>query len=277
MRWIGGRESTNIEDRRGMSMGRGIVGGGIGTIVLILIGLFFGVDPSALLDSVGTAPVEQGMPAPETQAEAAQRKFVSVVLAQTEDTWGAIFQRMGRRYDPPRLVLFTGVVQSACGMAQSASGPFYCPGDQRVYLDLSFLSDLSTRFGAPGEFARAYVIAHEVGHHVQGLLGTLASGEDDRYGASGSSVRTELQADCFAGIWARRTDQAQHILEQGDLENALQAAASVGDDRLQLASTGRVVPDSFTHGSSAQRTRWFKRGFDSGNLANCDTFSELQL
>jgi len=288
MRWIGGRESTNIEDRRGISMGGGVVGGGLGTIVLIVVALLFGVDPTTLLDSIGSdpglqAPVQQGAvqqgTVPETQAEATRRQFVAVVLGETEDTWGGIFQRMGRRYEPPKLVLFTRAVQSACGMAQSATGPFYCPADRRVYLDLSFLDELSTRFGAPGEFAQAYVIAHEVGHHVQGLLGTLPQGGfgDARTGASGSSVRAELQADCFAGIWARHTDQEQHVLEQGDVENALRAASSVGDDRLQRAATGRIVPDSFTHGTSAQRARWFKRGFDSGDLGACDTFSAPQL
>lgn len=287
MRWGGGRESDNIEDRRGMSMGGGVVTGGIGTIVLVVVALLFGVDPSAILN--GTDPgVQQGgqsvsneraAPVQETAEQAQLHKFVSVVLAETEDSWGATFQKMGRTYEPPKLVLFTGGVRSGCGSASTAMGPFYCPQDRRVYLDLDFLQELSTRFGAPGDFARAYVIAHEVGHHVQNLLGIMdQQGQGgDRRGAEGASVRTELQADCFAGVWAHDTDKTQHILEPGDIESGLRAASSVGDDTLQKQTTGRVVPDSFTHGSSAQRMRWFRRGYEQGNVKACDTFGASDL
>jgi predicted metalloprotease len=279
MRWIGGRESDNIEDRRGIPMGRGVVGGGLGTLAVILIAMFFGVDPSTLLDTGDSgAPTEQSALVQESPADANLRKFVSVVLAETEDTWSASFAKMGRTYQKPVLVLFTGGVQSACGFAQTASGPFYCPADSKVYLDLDFLRELSTRFGAPGDFARAYVIAHEVGHHVQNLLGLMGrDGSALSQGANGQSVRTELQADCLAGAWARNTDLEQHILEQGDIESAMAAAAAVGDDRLQRQARGTVVPDSFTHGTSTQRVRWFKRGFEGGTVESCDTFSAERL
>jgi predicted metalloprotease len=284
MRWLGGRESSNIEDRRGVSMGRGLVGGGIGTVGLIIVALLFGVDPSELLNAIDTgqqqsASFDRGAPVRESADEAQLHKFVSVVLAQTEDSWAPVFRKMGRTYVPPKLVLFTGGVQSACGSASTASGPFYCPADSRVYLDLDFLRELSTRFGAPGDFARAYVIAHEVGHHVQNQLGIMDRTRQarDRGGSEGISVRTELQADCLAGVWAHDIEQTQHILEAGDIESGLRAAASVGDDRLQKASTGRVVPDSFTHGTSAQRARWFRHGFDQGDIQSCDTFGAPEL
>ena len=281
MRWQMGRRSDNIEDRRGIGMGGVAVGGGLGTIVLVVIALFLGVDPSVVLQGggpeVNTAPpaVERRAPSPE---EDQLKEFVSVVLADTEDTWTAIFRGMNREYRDPKLVLFSDAVQSACGTAQSAVGPFYCPADQKVYLDLSFFRDLRDRFKAPGEFAQAYVIAHEVGHHVQRLLGisekvsSLQSRAGEREG-NALSVRLELQADCFAGVWANNANRSRQILEQGDIEKGLNAAAAIGDDRLQKQSRGYVVPDAFTHGSSAQRVRWFKKGLESGSVRQCDTFN----
>jgi len=258
-----------------MGIPLGVAGGGIGTIVVILLGLFFGFDPGVLLQTGGP---DRTVEAPSSSpASDPQRQFVAVVLADTEDTWHALFRDMRRTYEEPKLVLFTRAVESACGMAGAAVGPFYCPPDRKVYLDLSFFKALKDRFGAPGDFAQAYVIAHEVGHHVQNLLGlserVRTSGE--RMSAADRnalSVRQELQADCFAGVWGYHARQRQ-VLEPGDLEEALGAAAAIGDDRLQQQTQGRVVPDSFTHGSSAQRTRWFKRGFDSGDSRQCDTFA----
>ncbi len=273
MRWEMGRRSDNVEDRRGMGMPL-VAGGGIGTIVLLLVAMFFGFDPSAIVQTGPQAPVS-GQASPRSDPA---RDFVSVVLADTEDTWSEIFTRMNREYRAPKLVLFTGAVSSACGMTGAAVGPFYCPGDERVYLDLDFFRALSTRFGAPGDFAQAYVIAHEVGHHVQKLLGLARMNETaGARGATSISVRRELQADCFAGIWAHTADRSRHILESGDLEEGLGAAAAVGDDRLQRQAQGRVAPESFTHGTSAQRVRWFKRGFASGELAQCDTFRAAEL
>lgn len=271
-----GRRSDNVEDRRGRSVPLGIAGGGIGTIVVLLLAMFFGFDPSILLQqgSGPDAPVQAPASSPAADP---LREFVSVVLADTEDTWRAVFRDLGRTYSEPKLVLFSDAVQSACGMAGAAVGPFYCPPDHRVYLDLSFFRALSQRFGAPGDFAQAYVIAHEVGHHVQNLLGV-----SERVRSSGErlspternalSVKQELQADCYAGVWGHHAQRRQ-VLEPGDLEEALRAAAAIGDDRLQQGSRGRVVPDSFTHGTSAQRTRWFKRGFDTGDPRQCDTFA----
>jgi predicted metalloprotease len=283
MRWTG-RRSTNIEDRRG----RGVpvaVGGGIGTIVLLLAALFLGIDPGVILQGGPSAPVTEAPgPSPgQTQpGEDPVRDFVAVVLADTEDTWAELFRRMNREYQDPKLVLFTGSVQSACGIAGSAVGPFYCPGDHKLYLDLSFFRDLRARFGAPGDFAQAYVIAHEVGHHVQTLLGiseqvAAARQRSDRATANALSVRQELQADCFAGVWAHHGHRTRQILEEGDLEEALGAAAAIGDDRLQRQSQGHVAPESFTHGSSAQRVRWFQRGFTSGAVGQCDTFRAERL
>jgi uncharacterized protein len=279
MRWTMGRRSDNVEDRRGSGPGVPLVaGGGIGSIILVLVALYFGVDPSVVLQG-------GGQPAPTTQAPAAPsrggdeiKQFVSVVLADTEDTWRELFRRMNREYRDPTLVLFSGSVQSACGMAGAAVGPFYCPGDHKLYLDTSFFRDLRDRFGAPGDFAQAYVIAHEVGHHVQTLLGIservqTARRRSDSRDANALSVRMELQADCFAGVWAHHADKTRHILEQGDLDEALGAATAIGDDRLQRSAQGRVVPESFTHGSSAQRVQWFRRGFDSGEVRQCDTFA----
>ena len=276
------RRSDNVEDERGSGLGRG-AGIGIGTIVIVVIGYFMGVSPSTLLSLLnGGDPqaVTQSGPAESGTAAAndPQVDFVRAVLGETEDVWGAYFSDHGKAYVRPKLVLFSGQVSSACGFASAASGPFYCPGDRRVYLDLSFFRQLATQFAAPGDFARAYVIAHEVGHHVQNLLGitdTAAQAEEraGRVGANRVSVKIELQADCFAGVWAARANAARKILEPGDLEQGLNAASSVGDDTLQKREQGTVVPDSFTHGTSAQRVVWFRRGFDSGNIDNCDTFS----
>jgi hypothetical protein len=288
MRLGGERESGNIEDRRGggVSPGIGIAGGGLGTIAILLIGLFLGVDPMSLLQSLGGGePAEQSSPAaggaPSAQSDDI-RHFVSVVLAETEDTWSDVFRRLGRSYRDPKLVLFSGATQSACGFAKAAVGPFYCAGDERVYLDLSFFRELRTRFGAPGDFAEAYVIAHEVGHHVQHQLGILdqVNGRRSRVDpatANALSVRLELQADCLAGVWANQTNAARNILEAGDIEEGLKAASAVGDDRLQMQAQGYVVPEGFTHGTSAQRVRWFRRGLDSGDLRRCDTFGAAQL
>jgi uncharacterized protein len=288
MRWQMGRRSDNIEDRRGMSAGPGIaLGGGIGTVALVLIALFFGIDPSVVLqgggDPTGGPPTTQVEPrAPGAPAKDPLADFVSVVLADTEDTWKDIFRKMNREYAEPKLVLFTGAVRSACGMAESAVGPFYCPPDRKVYIDLAFYRDLRDRLGAPGDFAQAYVIAHEVGHHVQNLLGIAERVESMRRRASQAQgnaiqVRMELQADCFAGVWAANAHRSRQILESGDVEEGLNAAAAIGDDRLQKRSQGHVVPESFTHGSSAQRVRWFKQGIDSGDPRKCDTFAADRL
>ncbi len=274
MRWRGGRRSQNVEDRRGA--GGVAVGGGIGAIVLTLIALAFGVDPGVVLQGGnGAAP-------PPTAEDDETAQFVSTVLAYTEDVWQQIFQQeAGEPYREPTLVLFSGATQSSCGLGQAAMGPFYCPLDQNVYIDLSFFRDLD-RLGAPGDFAQAYVIAHEVGHHVQTLLGIsqevrarsqqLSQGE-----ANALSVRQELQADCFAGVWANRAHQMAGIIQPGDIEEALGAASAIGDDRLQRQGQGYVVPESFTHGTSAQRVRWFRRGFESGDPEACDTFSAADL
>ena len=281
MRWIGGRRSANVEDRRGLSPRHAI--GGIGTIVLLLLAWYFGVDPTPLLQQMQTDQVDEqqaGTP-PDLQNDPLA-DFVSVVLGDTEDTWRAVFAEKGERYVDPTLVLFSDSVASACGMAQSAMGPFYCPNDRKVYIDLSFYRDLQERFHAPGEFAEAYVIAHEVGHHVQNLLGISEQVRrhqqaSDSNEANRWSVRLELQADCFAGVWANRANAARNILEQGDIEQALKAAAAIGDDRLQREAQGRVTPDSFTHGTSGQRVRWFKRGIESGSIDDCDTYKTQEL
>ncbi|HJY37337.1 MAG TPA: neutral zinc metallopeptidase [Steroidobacteraceae bacterium] len=282
MRWEGRRESQNVEDRRGMRFGR--AGGiGLGTIVLALVAAYFGVDPSVVLQ--GTQPSQQQgeqVPYNESPEEAQKRKFVSVVVADTEDAWTALFAAAGQTYEKPTLVLFSGAVQSACGFAEAAVGPFYCPGDRQVYIDLSFYDELQNRFGAPGDFAQAYVVAHEVGHHVQTLLGISERNMAARQRASAGeanelSVRQELQADCFAGIWAHNADRSRQLLESGDIEEGLNAAAAIGDDRLQKQSRGYVSPESFTHGSSEQRVRWFKRGFETGQMESCDTFGTRNL
>jgi len=282
MRWQGRRESSNVEDRRGTRYGR--AGGiGIGTILLALVAMYFGQDPSVVLQNAQqSAPTGEQVPYEESAEEAQLREFIGVVLADTEDAWGQIFSAAGRTYEQPKLVLFSGAVESACGFAQAAVGPFYCPGDRKVYIDLSFYQELQSRFGAPGDFAQAYVVAHEVGHHVQTLLGISERNMAARQRASEAeanalSVRQELQADCFAGIWAHNADRSRQLLEQGDIEEGLNAASAIGDDRLQKQSRGYVAPESFTHGSSAQRVRWFKRGFESGDVKTCDTFATNSL
>jgi predicted metalloprotease len=282
MRWESGRRSENVEDRRGFHVSRRAAGGGIGTLLLVLAALYFGIDPSIILDQSqvslpGAGAPTQSAPYSASPEEKQLAEFVSVVLADTEDTWKALFRDMGKTYAEPKLVLFSEAVQSACGMASAAMGPFYCPMDQKVYIDLSFYSDLKNRFGAPGDFAQAYVIAHEVGHHVQNLLGIAEKVHSMRSRAGETeanrlSVMMELQADCFSGVWAYHADKARQILEQGDVEEALNAASSIGDDRMQRRSRGYVTPDSFTHGSSAQRVRWFKRGLETGNAGQCNTF-----
>jgi len=286
MRWRDGRRSDNVEDRRGMSVPRGVkIGGasGLGLLAIVLVGMLFGIDPSVLLQGM------QGIETPSVSVQQGGRggvsdeagDFVAVVLADTEDAWNEAFREMGRTYRPPTLVLFSEAVESACGIAGSAVGPFYCPSDQKVYLDLSFFEDLRARFGAPGDFAQAYVIAHEVGHHVQTLLGISQKVEGLRSRATPSqanqlSVRMELQADCLAGVWANRA-RARQILEEGDIEEGLNAASAIGDDRMQKRGQGYVVPDAFTHGSSAQRVRWFQRGLEAGTPGACDTFNAGQL
>jgi len=287
MRWRDRRQSDNIEDRRGMSIPRGAkIGGlsGLGLVAVVLIGMFLGIDPTVLLQGVPeiqtpSVSVQQGG-RPDINDD--QRNFVAVVLAETEDVWHEAFRKMGRTYQAPTLVLYSGAVESACGMAGSAVGPFYCPYDHKVYLDLSFFGDLRTRFGASGDFAQAYVIAHEVGHHVQTLLGISKKVNELQSRVSPSerkklSVRMELQADCFAGVWAHQADKSRQILEAGDIEEGLNAASAIGDDRIQRRTQGYVVPDAFTHGSSAQRVRWFKFGLEHGNLKACDTFNADQL
>ncbi len=285
MRWKQGRRSSNVEDRRGRRVSRPVAigGGGIGLLVIVVIALFLGVDPTPLLQQTTSSSVSQGAPSappPPEQNELAD--FVSVVLADTEDTWRAQFAEGGQRYVEPTLVLFTDRVQSACGMAGAAMGPFYCPADQQIYIDLGFYDELRTRFRAPGDFAQAYVIAHEVGHHVQNLLGISDQVRRQQQGlskpeANTLSVRLELQADCFSGVWAYHAQRARNILEPGDLEEALTAASAIGDDRIQRQSSGTVVPDSFTHGTSEQRVRWFRKGFESGDGGVCDTFGATNL
>ncbi|HSB06372.1 MAG TPA: neutral zinc metallopeptidase [Thermodesulfobacteriota bacterium] len=287
MRWRDSRQSDNVEDRRGMSIPRGAkIGGvsGLGLLAVVLIGMFLGIDPTVLL---------QGGPDIQTPSVSVQpgsrraekddlRDFAAVVLAETEDVWHGAFRKMGRTYQAPTLVLFSRAVESACGIAGSAVGPFYCPSDQKIYLDLSFFEDLRTRFGASGDFAQAYVIAHEVGHHVQTLLGISRKVNELQARVSPSernklSMRMELQADCLAGVWANQADKSRQILEAGDLEEALNAASAIGDDRIQRKTQGHVVPDAFTHGSAAQRVRWFKLGIELGNLQACDTFNADRL
>ena len=285
MRWENGRRSDNIEDRRGLRVsGKGLAGSGIGMIILALVAMYFGVDPSVVLNQAGNlAPTQEAQaPATFSPEEERQKDFVSVVLADTEDVWGALFKDSGQTYEKPVLVLYSGAVQSACGFAEAAMGPFYCPGDHKLYLDMRFFNDLAQRHGAPGDFAQAYVVAHEVGHHVQTLLGISdkVAGARQRAGeAAGNAlqVKMELQADCFAGVWGYHANKQRQVLEPGDTEEALAAAAGVGDDRLQQQARGYVVPDSFTHGSSEQRMRWFSRGMQSGDPAQCDTFKGARL
>jgi uncharacterized protein len=280
MRWRSGRRSRNVEDRRGRRISRGVKGGGIGTIIIILVAMYFGVDPSLFLqqsEDMRSGPAIQTAPTGASTANNELAEFVSVVLADTEDTWGSLFNRMGGTYEEPNLVLFSGRVQSACGYAQAAVGPFYCPGDRKIYIDLNFYNDLKHKLKAPGDFAQAYVIAHEVGHHVQKLIGISDKVHNMRQRISKTdynklSVKLELQADCFSGIWAHHAHKMRKILEPGDVEEALNAASMIGDDRLQKQSRGYVTPDSFTHGTSRQRVAWFNRGFQSGDINTCNTF-----
>jgi uncharacterized protein len=282
MLWQGRRESENVEDARGSGGGgRIVLSGGIGTVILVVLYLLLGGDPQALFNSQQAQLPQSAQfdnQAPRDEAS----KFVAVVLADTEDAWHEIFRQMGREYEEPRLVLFTDLIQSGCGFASGATGPFYCPQDRRVYLDLGFFRQLQERLGAGGDFAEAYVIAHEVGHHVQNLLGITDRVQAARRRVSESeynrlSVRLELQADFFAGVWARYADRIKHVIEAGDIEEAMRAASAVGDDRLQSRSRGYVVPDSFTHGTSEQRVRWFRRGYETGDLRQGDTFNAPEL
>lgn len=276
MRWRGKRQSSNIEDRRSLGRGAVAAGGGIGSVVLILLFFLFGGDPQALLQQQGAPPAAHVGPLGPDAAE--QEQFVATVLASTEDVWSTLFREMGETYREPTLVLFAGQVQSTCGFASAAVGPFYCPADAKMYIDLSFYHQLKEDFGAPGDFAQAYVLAHEVGHHVQNLLGISdrvhqARGRLSEAEVNELSVRLELQADFLAGVWAHHAHRMEGLLEPGDLEEGLRAASAIGDDRLQMQSQGYVVPDSFTHGSSAQRVRWFRRGFETGDFSQGDTFS----
>ena len=288
MRWQDNRESDNVEDRRDDSGGGGGMrfGGihlGLGGIIIVLLGSWlFGVNPMTVLGLLSgggsaTAPTPRE-PAHQPPANDTLASFVSTILASTEDVWGAIFAKSGSRYERPRLVLFRGAIPTACGTGESAMGPFYCAQDRRVYIDLGFYQTLRNRLGSPGDFAQAYVIAHEVGHHVQNLLGTTAKVDalrqrENRAQINATSVRVELQADCFAGVWAFHSQAEKHWLERGDIESALNAASHIGDDALQRQAQGRVVPETFTHGTSAQRVSWFKRGLANGRVADCDTFA----
>lgn len=294
MRWEGNRESDNVEDRRGDGGGGGGGGGGFsfgggslsigGIIIALVVSWLFGINPATLLSAVsgGGTVQQQQAPAHATPASDKEAEFMRVVLADTEDTWTALFKQQGEQYVDPKLVLFTGCTGTACGTGQSATGPFYCPADQKVYIDLDFYRTMRERFRVSGEFAQAYVIAHEVGHHVQNLMGLSdkvheAQQRSSEAAGNALSVKLELQADCFAGVWAFHANRSRQILEQGDVDAALAAATAIGDDALQRQAQGYVVPDSFTHGTSAQRTRWFKRGLESGEIGQCNTFEARQL
>jgi predicted metalloprotease len=299
MRWQLGRRSSNVEDRRGMSptrgfplprgipMSRGVRQGGLGglgLLLLLLLAFCYGFNPGMLYqsDSVTDAPYAPAPQVPQSGADDEMGQFVATVLGYTEDTWHDLFRGMGRAYREPTLVLFSGVVDSACGFAQAAMGPFYCPADEKLYIDLSFYREMRDRFGAPGDFAQAYVIAHEVGHHVQNQLGIAQEVQSlrqqvDEVEANTLSVMMELQADCLAGVWANHTQRSQGFLEEGDLEEGLNAAAAIGDDRMQRQAQGYVVPDAFTHGSSAQRVHWFREGLATGDLKACDTFGAARM
>jgi predicted metalloprotease len=285
MKWEGNRESDNVEDRRGGGGGFGGRSVGIGTIVIALLGsYFFGVSPTTIINllSGGGGQITQQESTQRPPADDPMSRFVATVLADTEDTWGPIFRERGANYIKPKLVLFTGQTPTACGTGDTASGPFYCPGDQKIYIDLAFYQTMRDRFRVSSDFAQAYVIAHEVGHHVQHISGITEKVEQVRRSgsqkqANAISVKLELQADCFAGVWAYHANQARSILEEGDVESALKAASAIGDDTLQKQTQGHVVPDSFTHGTSAQRVRWFQRGIQGGDLNSCNTFAARQL
>lgn len=282
MRWKGRKESSNVEDRRGMSPGgKGMIGGGIGTIAIVLVVLLLGGDPTSIIQNVQLDNQTTNTNYTESAKDKELAQFVGVVLAETENVWHAIFKEEGSTYREPKLVLFSGSVQSACGTAGASTGPFYCPGDEKLYIDLSFFEELQRRFKAPGDFAMAYVIAHEVGHHIQNLTGVMDKMNEIRSKVSKEeynqySIRVELQADFYAGIWAHYTEQ-QNLLESGDLEEALNAASAVGDDNIQKQAQGYVVPESFTHGTSAQRKKWFYKGFTSGDIRQGDTFAARDL
>jgi predicted metalloprotease len=279
VRWDDLRQSSNVEDVRASTGGRGVRIGLGGTLLALIAAYFLGVDPRVILGLMSAAPGQSSAPAPAAGAPQDQQgRFFAAVLGETEDTWSALFRANGLTYVPPKLVLYRDQLPTACGTGSAAAGPFYCPLDRKVYLDLSFFQQLADEFQAPGEFAEAYVLAHEVGHHVQNLLGIAGKVRAAQERATDAqakqlSVRLELQADCFAGVWAKHADQTKHILEQGDVEAALRAAAAVGDDTLQKRAQGYVVPESFTHGSAAERTSWFKRGLAGGNISDCDTFA----
>ena len=282
----GRRQSSNIEDRRGMRPVRTGVGISVGGVLILLVLSLFGINPLPFLGLATQEPQVQmqdtGQPYQESAQEAEYRELVAVVLADTEETWRALLPKYGVNYVEPKLVLYSGMTPSACGTGQSAMGPFYCPLDQKVYIDTTFFDDLSQRFGAQGDFAQAYVIAHEIGHHVQTLAGTsekvrAAQERMSKADANAMSVRMELQADCYAGVWAHNADRSRQLLEPGDIEEGLRAASAIGDDRIQKQTQGRIVPDAFTHGSSEQRMRWFNRGFETGDPLACDTFSAVQL
>jgi uncharacterized protein len=292
MRWEGNRQSDNVEDRRDVGGGGGGfgLGGrsvGLGTVaVAVVAGWIFGINPLTMLGILSgdpsAGPATTQAPGHAPPADDKEAAFVSTVLADTEDVWNQLFQQAGGQYQPPKLILFRGATRTACGQGQSAMGPFYCPGDQKVYIDLAFYETLRRQLGAPGDFAQAYVIAHEVGHHVQNLMGISEKieqrrGRGSEAQANALSVRVELQADCFAGVWGHHANNARQILESGDVEEALNAASRIGDDALQRQSQGHVVPESFTHGTSAQRVAWFRRGLDSGRVQDCDTFQSRQL
>jgi len=285
MRWQGGRQSENVEDRRGMR-GPVMIGGGLGTLALVVIVMLLGGDPMAVLQQIDpgggqVGPLDPGAPIdPANDPDGDRKAFVATVLADTEDVWRAQFMQLGKRYEEPKLVLFSGQAESACGFADAAVGPFYCPGDSKVYLDMSFFRELEEKFRAPGDFAQAYVVAHEVGHHVQNLLGysdkvQAARQRADKVEGNRLSVRLELQADYLAGVWAHHANKARHFLESGDVKAALDAANAIGDDKLQKQTRGYVVPDSFTHGSSAQRVRWFSRGLKTGSFQDAELLFKL--